>query len=321
MGPKRYFTGAVALCVALAAMSAAATGDPAVTWSTIAQRAAFPVYRPLQTLGLRFDGVKLARYTGCLTAGWGSPGSYAGPHFGIYEPGDSSRCGQPGVASQVATTSINGVNLEVLVQCAAWPKCTIKDGETNGSFLLFVPEHVSKHYAIQLDSRHIPLAHFLEIAKSFTRVSSGSQGGARPSGQVVFYADVANDVPGTQPSANVPRVRPNLVLLIEDGSSVLEKLHWSSWGGSAARATGILSASTCVPNCAQGKRTNDPVQFVVSQPRHLFGRTVYSCYQLTDPKASQTYHDCLKHFRGNQYYYSPVAGPAQAAGSRSVTRK
>jgi hypothetical protein len=182
MEPKRYFfSGVVALCLALAGMSsvgAAAAGDMAAKWSTVAQRAAFPVYRPLQTLGLRFDGVGLARDTGCLTAGWGNPQSSAGPHFGIYEPGDTSRCGQPGVATQVATATINGVKVEVLVQCAAWPKCTVKDGETNGSLLLFVPERAGKHYAIQLDSRHIPLARFLEIARSFTRVRTGRRGGA-----------------------------------------------------------------------------------------------------------------------------------------------
>jgi hypothetical protein len=50
MGPKRYFfSGVVVLCVALAAMSAAAAGDLAARWRTVAQRAAFPVYRPLQT--------------------------------------------------------------------------------------------------------------------------------------------------------------------------------------------------------------------------------------------------------------------------------
>jgi hypothetical protein len=53
----------------------------------------------------------------------------------------------------------------VLVQCPAWPKCTVKDGETDGFFLLFVPEHVSKHYAIQLDSRHISLERFLHVAE------------------------------------------------------------------------------------------------------------------------------------------------------------
>ena len=173
MGPKRHvFSGVVVLFVALAAMSAVAAGELAGTWRTIAQRAAFPVYRPLQTLGLRFDGVKLVPHTGCLTASWGNPPS--GSDFTIGEPANTVRCGQPGVANQVATTTINGDKVGVLVQCAAWPKCTVKDGETDGFFLLFVPEHVSGHYAIQLESQHISQAHFLEIAKSFARVKTAA---------------------------------------------------------------------------------------------------------------------------------------------------
>src|SRR5579862_111155 len=179
MGPKRYFfSGVVALCVALAAVSAVAAGDPGKTWRTVAQRAAFPVYRPLQTLGLQFDGVKLAPHTGCLTANWGNPKSNAGSHFNIGEPANTVRCGQPGVANQVATSTINGDKVGVLVQCPAWPKCTLRDGETDGFFLLFVPEHVSRHYAIQLESKHISLAHFLKIARSFVRVRTGAGGPA-----------------------------------------------------------------------------------------------------------------------------------------------
>jgi hypothetical protein len=179
MWPKRYFfSGLVMLCVALAAMSAVAAGDLASTWRTIAQRAAFPVYRPLQTLGLRFDGVKLIPHTGCLTASWGNPKS--GPGFSIGEPANTVRCGQPGVLNRVATTTINGEKVGVLVQCPAWPKCTAKDGETDGFFLIFVPEHVSKHYAIQLGSKHISQAHFLEIARSFARVRTAAAGGPAP---------------------------------------------------------------------------------------------------------------------------------------------
>ena len=207
VGRMRRFVVVVSMiAVIAAAMSATAAGNPAATWGTVAQRAAFPVYRPLQTLGLRFERVRLARYTGCLTAGWGNPQSHAGPHFGIYEPGDTSRCGQPGVASQVATTTINGVKVGVLVQCPTWPKCTVKDGETDGSFLLFVPEDVSKYYAIQLFSRHISLAHFLEIAKSFTRVRTGRHGKTPVHLSEFLSPDrkiwcVLNDSPGVRDAA------------------------------------------------------------------------------------------------------------------------
>ena len=141
-------------------------------------------------------------------------------------------------------------------------------------------------------------------------------GSARASGQVVFYPDVANLVPGTSFTKQVPSVRPRLVLMFQDGSWFIDKLHWSSWGGSVARATGISSASNGQPNQAQGKRTNDPASFVLSQPRHLFGRTVYACYELTDPKAPQTdQHDCLKHAYGSQYAYASVAGSPRSLSS------
>lgn len=148
------------------------------TWSRIARRAAFPVYRPLDTLGLRFNGVVLARGapgippadTGCVSASWGNLQSGSHPRLAIDEPGDSNRCGQPGEAIQVATAAVNGAKVPVLVQCAAFPKCTIKDGETKGEFLLFVPERGTPHYAIQLDSAHVSLSDFLKVARSFARV-------------------------------------------------------------------------------------------------------------------------------------------------------
>jgi hypothetical protein len=141
-------------------------------WQTIAEQAKFPVYRPTQTLGLKLAGLVLNRYGGCLLAGWGNPPlSSKGPHLGISEPGDTVICGQPGVATPVATAVINGAKLHVFVQCATWPKCTIKDGETTGRFLLFVPERGANHYAIQLDSAHVSLSDFLQVARSFTRVT------------------------------------------------------------------------------------------------------------------------------------------------------
>ena len=139
-------------------------------WSRIARRAAFPVYRPLATLGLSFDGVSLAAHTGCLVATWANLHSGRGPRLAIAEPGDSVRCGQPGVATTVAREVVNGVKVPVLVQCPTFPNCTIKDGETTGEFLLFVPERAAKHYTIQLGSDHVSFRDFLKVARSFTRV-------------------------------------------------------------------------------------------------------------------------------------------------------
>jgi len=171
--------------------------------------------------------------------------------------------------------------------------------------------------------RLLLIAAALVVTAAVLSAGSADAGGARASGPVVFYSDVAALVPGTPPFTSGPSVRPSSVLMSQDGAWIIEKLHWSSWGGPVARATGISSASNGIPSIAQGKRTNDPVRFVVSQPRHLFGRTVYACYQLTDPKAPQTdQHDCLKRTGGNQYYYSSVAGsPVQLSDFLSPDRK
>jgi hypothetical protein len=120
---------------------------------------------------VKLAGLVLDR-DGCLLAGWGKPPFFQqGPlTFGVYEPAGTVMCGQAGVATQVATAVVNGVKVQVLIQCATWPKCTIKDGETKGGFLLFVPERGAKHYTIQLDSAHVSLSDFLKVAWSFIRV-------------------------------------------------------------------------------------------------------------------------------------------------------
>ncbi|HWF34389.1 MAG TPA: hypothetical protein VG295_03430 [Solirubrobacteraceae bacterium] len=153
-----------ACAFAAVAVTGAGAASP-LTWHDAAKRARFHVYRPHQTLGLKQSGLVLDH--GCLLAGWGTR---TGPHFGLYEPGDSVACGQPGEATTVAKAVINGVGVDVLVQCPTLPKCTIKDGERKGELLLFVPERAGSHYSIQLQSMHIALGDFLKVARSFRRI-------------------------------------------------------------------------------------------------------------------------------------------------------
>jgi hypothetical protein len=139
--------------------------------------------------------------------------------------------------------------------------------------------------------------------------SAGAAVSGSTAGQTVFYANVANTVPGSTAFPNRPVVRPALILETNDGHWVIAKLRWSSWGGNTARATGISSASDCNPSCAGGKRTHDPTQLVLSNPKPMFGQTVYSCFQLTIPARPQAnQHECLSRSFGKQYAYSQVAG-------------
>jgi hypothetical protein len=138
------------------------------------------------------------------------------------------------------------------------------------------------------------------------------------SGQISFYSDVAASIKGTNAQAP-PSVRPSLVLLTANGSVVLEHLRWRGWGSSVARATGVLSASDCMPSCATGKRTTSPAEFVVSSPGRVLGHRVYRCYQLTVPSHSQSnQHDCLQR-TGALIAYSPVSVPKTPPAVTSKT--
>jgi hypothetical protein len=113
----------------------------------------------------------------------------------------------------------------------------------------------------------------------------------RAFGQTYVYTWVGDLIPGTKYHPNPPLVRPATLYETDDGSWVIEKLHWSSWGASVARATGISSARASV---ATAPRVNHPATLTLSRPVALLGHEVYGCYQLTvpsDPKQSE--HECL----------------------------
>lgn len=161
---------ALAALVALAMVSAADAGAPGLTWQQAAARLHAPVYRPRVTLGIKPQTL-IINQGGCLLGGWGSAKTQKGPHFSIDEPGVTPSCGQPGEADQVSTAVIHGKKVPVLVQCRHLPHCTVHDGETDGVFIMFVPESGAKHYVIQLGSSHMALRNLVKVAKSFVRVT------------------------------------------------------------------------------------------------------------------------------------------------------
>jgi hypothetical protein len=124
--------------------------------------------------------------------------------------------------------------------------------------------------------------------------------------RISFYGDLGNPI-NSPYIKNRRLVRPSGLPVFEDGSWVLEKLRWSVWGSSVARATGISSSSNCKPNCATGKRRNLPARFTLSSPGRVLGHRVYRCFQLTvpaQPKSDE--HQCLGH-EGKLIAYVPVA--------------
>jgi hypothetical protein len=128
------------------------------------------------------------------------------------------------------------------------------------------------------------------VAAAGLLAAAGEAAPVQTSSRVAFYADLANFVSRSSPAV----VRPGLLLLTEDGSVVVRRLRWRSWGGQLAHGSGTFSASNCVPSCATGNLTNHPADVTLSRPGVVLGHRVYRCVQLTVPSHRKSdQHDCL----------------------------
>jgi hypothetical protein len=148
--------------------------------------------------------------------------------------------------------------------------------------------------------------------------SAGASPLSSTSTQIYFYGNIGNAVNSTV-IKNPLLVRPSTVLLFEDGSWVLKDLHWSGWGSSVARASGVSSASPCGPACPTSRWRNSAAQFTLSSPGAVLGHEVYRCFQLTVPSyPSSDQHDCLGH-HASFYGYLPVpaAAPKPTSSAKS----
>ncbi len=132
------------------------------------------------------------------------------------------------------------------------------------------------------------------------------------SGRISFYSDLGNVI--NSPYRRNPLVtRPSTLLLAEDGSIALINLQWSGWGSSIARATGVRSASDCVPNCAAGKRATSRARLTLSHPGVVLGHRVYRCFELTIPSHPRLdRRECIRR-HGSFYGYTPVSTPGPPA--------
>lgn len=124
--------------------------------------------------------------------------------------------------------------------------------------------------------------------------------GAHSNAHVIdFYGDVGNVVSSRNPLL----VRPDTLLLAEDGSTALVHLRWVGWGTRIARGTGTWSASDCTPSCATGKRTTAPAHLTLYSPGCVKGHQVYRCFRVTVPsRARSGIQECLQR-QGNFYLY------------------
>jgi hypothetical protein len=88
---------------------------------------------------------------------------------------------------------------------------------------------------------------------------------------------------GAGPETNKRVIRPSVIIMFADGSWYVEHLHWTGWGSSVARATGISNASNGMPSQAQGMRITTPAQVTLWNPGRFQGHEVYRCFALSVP--------------------------------------
>jgi hypothetical protein len=71
--------------------------------------------------------------------------------------------------------------------------------------------------------------------------------------------------------------RPSGFALTCDPVAFVEKVHWSSWGGSQAKATGVLNVAELegAPNVAEAPRVTYAARIVASRPVACGTRRVY----------------------------------------------
>jgi hypothetical protein len=201
---KRLWLGAAAAAVAAVAAMGAFTGSSggttrasrsATTWQEFGARVNFPLYQPTVTLGfkLALDGPFPCGYGGIETigAGYTKGTGRKAPVIGLAEayPGI---CGNAGESTTVGSADINGVKVRVQVYCySPGPKCTLKDGFTNG-FLLYLHQPGSKRTSIQADSRYVALDDFLKVLRSLTRVVPARAGGPAGTAGGAFRSPTGN---------------------------------------------------------------------------------------------------------------------------------
>ncbi len=82
-------------------------------------------------------------------------------------------------------------------------------------------------------------------------------------------------------SPSDPVYRPRLLAVAGEGSFVVEKMRWSSWGRRSARGRGVGAQDDCVPDCATGTFHRAPARVRLWRPRSRCGNRIWKRMTLT----------------------------------------
>jgi hypothetical protein len=124
---------------------------------------------------------------------------------------------------------------------------------------------------------------------AFLGVLSSPVARAKTSAPVYFFSNNAEPINSHNPLV----MRPSGFILFLDGQWVLQQLHWTGWGSSVARATGISNSSNDIPNAAAGKRIKTWADMTLSSPVQWRGHQVYSCFNILVPPPASDLSGCV----------------------------
>lgn len=253
----------------LVAPSAGSSTPPTLSWQQAAQRSRFPVYRPRRSSALKPSVVRVSS-SGCVNAVWGSVTTGTSPYLILYQPGESVQCGQAGEANQVATAVIHGTKVNVLVQCNRIPHCSVRDGETQGIFILSVPEPGSPHYSVEFQSHHMLLRDLLTVARSLVRVRAAKAPGAPGPGSSHAVPVLGDARAGT---AGFGKAQPSLIAEANNPLTEVGHIHWQGWG--AKQATGAGTGYWLPPGKPLSGSLPAPARIVAFDLGSCHGRRAY----------------------------------------------
>ena len=67
----------------------------------------------------------------------------------------------------------------------------------------------------------------------------------------------------------------SITLTCADGGELIHSIVWANWTSKSASGAGVYSINLCEPNCAEGKRLEEPVEVVLSNPEQISKKFVY----------------------------------------------
>jgi hypothetical protein len=107
----------------------------------------------------------------------------------------------------------------------------------------------------------------LLVASMALLVSAGAMAASAAATQRVFVKASID--------SNELRVRPHVLLLSGDGTLGLEGLHYETYGGAVAKASGRAYTRGCTPDCAEGKVRRPGATIRFSDLLKCEGKLVY----------------------------------------------